>query len=174
MATRSRARASRVTVTVTDGLGRRIPTRGLGRWLADAAPRGASGAVAVALVSDRVIRRLNREFRGHDEVTDVLSFPGDAPGRPPPGTRRQQKSQKVKHLGNIAIGLGRAAKQAREYRHPLGTELRVLALHGLLHLLGYDHERDRGEMHAIESRLRRRHDLPHGLIGRAPIRPSLR
>jgi probable rRNA maturation factor len=175
MATRSRTRASRrVTVTVTDALGGRIPSGGLGRWLANAAPRRARGAVAVALVSDRTIRRLNAEFRGHDEVTDVLSFPGDASGRRSPGVPSRQNPREAKHLGNIAIALGRAARQAREYRHPLRTELRVLALHGLLHLLGYDHERDRGEMHAIESRLRRCHSLPHGLIGRASIRPSRR
>ena len=85
-----------------------------------------------------------------DRATDVLSFPGDGGS-----------------LGDIAIAAGVASRQARAARHPLATELRVLALHGLLHLLGYDHETDQGEMARVEERLRRRAGLPAGLIGRA-------
>jgi probable rRNA maturation factor len=71
-------------------------------------------------------------------------------------------------LGDIAIALGVARRQARRFGHPIGTELRVLALHGLLHLLGYDHERDQGQMLRLEARLRRRTNLPAGLLTRAP------
>jgi probable rRNA maturation factor len=69
-------------------------------------------------------------------------------------------------LGDIAIAKGVAARQARAAGHPLGTELRVLALHGLLHLIGYDHERDRGEMSRLEARLRRKGGLKASLIER--------
>jgi probable rRNA maturation factor len=71
------------------------------------------------------------------------------------------------HLGDIVIARGVAARQAREAGHALATELRILALHGLLHLLGYDHEKDAGEMARIEKRLRRRGGLREGLIERA-------
>jgi probable rRNA maturation factor len=106
--------------------------------------------VAVALVSDARVRALNRHYRGHDGFTDVLSFPSDVPG----------------HLGDIVIASGVARRQARDAGHAVGTELRVLALHGLLHLLGYDHERDSGQMARLESRLRRRGGLREGLIER--------
>jgi probable rRNA maturation factor len=106
--------------------------------------------VAVALVSDARVRALNRQFRGHDQSTDVLSFPSEVPG----------------HLGDIVIAAGVARRQARDAGHAVGTELRVLALHGLLHLLGYDHERDMGQMAQMEVRLRRRGGLREGLIER--------
>jgi probable rRNA maturation factor len=122
----------------------------LASWLARAAPRTARGAVAIALVPDRTIRRLNRDYLGMDRVTDVLSFP----------------ASRGPFLGDIAVATGVARRQAREQGHSVRTELRVLALHGLLHLLGYDHDADRGQMHRIEERLRRRAGLPSGLIGR--------
>lgn len=144
--------------------------RGLGRWLAATAPRRARGAVTIALVSDAKIRTLNREFRGVDRTTDVLSFPSAAVA-----------SSDSQELGDIAIARGVAARQARDAGHTLSTEIRVLALHGLLHLLGYDHERDAGQMARLEARLRRRGGLPGGLIERAaggrprrPRRPSPR
>jgi probable rRNA maturation factor len=124
--------------------------RGLGRWLSGIAPARARGSVTVAFVPDARIRALNRRYRGIDRATDVLSFEAPAPS-----------------LGEIVIGAGRAKAQAREYGHPVATELRVLALHGLLHLLGYDHERDRSRMARIERRLRRKGGLPEGLIERA-------
>ena len=133
---------------------------GLKGWLEGAAPAPARGTATVALLPDATIRRLNREFRGFDKPTDVLSFPAsDGPhaGKPKPD----------KHLGDIAIALGVAARQAAELGHPLNVELRVLALHGLLHLLGYDHDRDGGQMKRLEERLRRRAGLPAGLIARA-------
>lgn len=72
-----------------------------------------------------------------------------------------------RHLGDIVIARGVAARQARDAGHALATELRILALHGLLHLLGYDHEKDAGEMARVEKRLRRRGGLREGLIERA-------
>ena len=136
-------------MSVTDARGRALRAGGLARWLVRAAPAGARGDVAVALVSDAVMRTLNRRHRGHDRATDVLSFPDEAP-----------------RLGDLAIATGVARRQARAEGHALAIELRVLALHGLLHLLGYDHETDRGEMRRVEDRLRRRLGLPTGLIGR--------
>ena len=137
-------------MSVTDGRGRPWPSQALGRWLGAHAPARARGMVTIALVSDPAMRRLNATFRGADYATDVLSFPGDMPGV----------------LGDIAIARGVAARQARALGHAEMTELRVLALHGLLHLLGYDHEHDRGEMRRAEDRLRRRAGLPAGLIAR--------
>jgi probable rRNA maturation factor len=144
-------------VSVSDLRGRRQSAGGLADWLAKVAPRSARGAVAVALVSDAAMRRLNREYTGHDYATDVLSFPV-SPGPRAPGLGPV--------LGDIAIATGVARRQARERRHTVAVELRVLALHGLLHLLGYDHDRDRGEMHRVEERLRRKGGLREGLIAR--------
>jgi len=135
---------------------------GLAGWLAGVAPRASAGGatgpatLTIVLTTDRRIRRLNRTWRGVDTSTDVLSFPaGEDPG---PG----------RHLGDLVISRETAARQARHEGHSLATELRVLALHGLLHLLGYDHERDSGRMARIERRLRRQGGLPSGLIERTP------
>ncbi len=108
----------------------------------------------MAIVSDDRIRVLNREYRGCDYATDVLSFPTDL--QPLPGL----------FLGDIVIARGVARRQARRAGHSERIELRVLALHGLLHLLGYDHERDQGEMQREERRLRRKGGLREGLIER--------
>jgi probable rRNA maturation factor len=124
---------------------------GLARWLAAVAPARARGAVTVALVSDSRVRALNRQYRQKDQATDVLSFPAGEPGE----------------LGDVVISLGVARRQAEAAGHPMGTELRVLALHGLLHLLGYDHDRDDGRMARVERRLRRKGGLREGLIERA-------
>jgi probable rRNA maturation factor len=154
----------RLTVTVTADR----PTRassGLAAFLESAAPSRAAGSVAIALVGDARMRDLNRRFRGVDKATDVLSFPADEV----PSPRARSGARKLKsdrHLGDIAIAMGVARRQAAERRHGLGTELRILALHGLLHLLGYDHERDSGEMRRLEERLRRRAGLTEGLIAR--------
>jgi probable rRNA maturation factor len=161
----------RLSVSVTDERGRPIRSGGLGRWLAGAAPARARGHVAIALVPDRVMRDLNRRYHHVDRATDVLSFriqkmPGKARGssalRALPGI----------FLGDIAIALGVARRQAREQGHSLQTELRVLALHGLLHLLGYDHEVDQGQMQRTEDRLRRRAGLPLGLLKRSSAAPK--
>ena len=140
---------------------------GLDRWLARAAPASARGSLAIALISDARMRVLNRTYRGVDAPTDVLSFQSGVSGSrtqdPGPGTGDADP-----YLGDLAIALGVARRQARTLGHPLGTELKILALHGLLHLLGYDHEHDRGTMRRLEDRLRRKAGLPVGLIARAP------
>ena len=107
--------------------------------------------MTVAIVSDARVRALNRQYRKKDKATDVLSFTSEERG----------------FLGDVVIASGVAARQAREAGHSLAIELRVLALHGLLHLLGYDHERDDGRMARLERRLRKRGGLPEGVIERA-------
>jgi probable rRNA maturation factor len=134
-------------VTVTNGRGDAAPAPGLARWLAKIAPPSAPRDVAVALVSDARIRALNRQFRRKDTATDVLSFePGD-----------------------IVIATGVARRQARDAAHSYGDELKVLALHGLLHLMGYDHHdaSGAGRMARIERRLRLKGGLGAGLIERS-------
>lgn len=148
---------SRLDVSVVDGGGRPLSASGLARWLESVAPARARGELTVALVSDRASRELNRKYRGVDRATDVLSFPS-APAAAGPAPRP--------HLGDIVIARGVARRQAREQAHAESTEWRVLALHGLLHLLGYDHERDEAAMRRVEARLRRRGRLPGGLIER--------
>ncbi|MQA29834.1 MAG: rRNA maturation RNase YbeY [Luteitalea sp.] len=152
-----------VFVTVCDERGRaRLP--GLGSWLAGAAPARARGVVHLALVSDGRVRKLNRQYRRRDDTTDVLSFPASSPSSRD-GVR--PVAEPSPFLGDIVIARGVARRQARRAGHDGETELRVLALHGLLHLLGYDHERDTGQMARLERRLRRRAGLTDGLIERA-------
>ena len=141
--------AARLRVSVACPDGQDIP-RGLAGWLTRIAPASARGDLSVALISDRRMRVLNRQFRGKDAVTDVLSFPA--------GTRG--------FLGDIVIAAGVAKRQARAAGHRIQTEIRVLALHGLLHLLGYDHDADDGKMARAEARLRKKAGLPAGLIER--------
>jgi len=129
---------------------------GLAAWLRRAAPRRARGEVTIALVSDARVRALNRRYRGKDYATDVLSFPA-----------REREASAERYLGDIVIATGVARRQARDLGHSLAAELRILALHGLLHLLGYDHERDRGRMRTLEQRLLRRSGVRDGLIERA-------
>jgi probable rRNA maturation factor len=117
--------------------------------------------VSVAFVSDRHVRALNRRYRGIDRATDVLSFAAEK-SRPTPYALRP-----TPFLGDIVIARGVARRQARDAGHSELTEWRVLALHGLLHLLGYDHERDDGRMRTMERRLRRAGGLREGLIERA-------
>ena len=107
----------------------------------------------VLLTGDQAIRRLNREFRGKNKATDVLSFPA-------------LPEFAAVHGGDLAISLETAERQAAEHGHPLATEVRVLLLHGMLHLHGMDHETDTGEMAAREAELRRELRLPAGLIAR--------
>ncbi len=127
---------------------------GLARF-ATAARKAAGVAceVDVLLTSDAVLRRLNREFRGQDKATDVLSFPAAA-------------EVAEQHAGDLAISLQTADRQARRHGHTLDMEVRVLLLHGMLHLRGMDHETDSGEMALREAELRKRLKLPQGLIGR--------
>jgi len=141
----------------------------LAAWLRRAAPRRARGEVTVALVSDARMRALNRMYRGKDYATDVLSFPAE----------KGRKGRKgfplhpfppfpplLPTLGDIVIATGVARRQARDLGHSLAVELRILSLHGLLHLLGYDHERDRGRMRTLEQRLLRQSGVRNGLIER--------
>ena len=104
------------------------------------------------ITDDRELRRLNRQFLGHDEPTDVLSFP--EPGQDG-------------FLGEMAISVDRARDQARAGGHSLDDEMRILMLHGLLHLLGMDHAADRGRMARAEKRWRKKLGLLSGLIERA-------
>lgn len=105
------------------------------------------------ITGDAEIRRLNREFRGKDEPTDVLSFPMAQGGR-------------HGRLGDLAISAARARLQAKAFAHSPEDEVRVLMLHGVLHLLGLDHEADKGHMARMEKRWRQRLALPGGLIER--------
>lgn len=128
---------------------RRVDGRKLRRFagqLADALPSRKAGVLGVCLVGDRAMRALNRRHREKDATTDVLSFP---PGRAP-------DPEGLGHLGDILISVPQAARQARAAGHPLDRELRVLLLHGYLHLLGYDHEKDAGQMMRLQRRLERR------------------
>lgn len=138
---------------------------GLAGWLERVAPPRARGTVCVALVSDGRMRELNRQYRGKDYATDVLSFePG--PKDPAYVQPSPQPPASSPYLGDIVIAIGVMHRQARKAGHSPRTELRLLALHGLLHLLGYDHERDGGQMRRVERRLRKIGGLREGLIDR--------
>jgi probable rRNA maturation factor len=158
-----RPRPGRLRVTVIGHAGGPARVPGLRAWLASVAPARAHGEVSVAFVSDARMRVLNRVHRGQDYATDVLSFPSGEPGRlgDPVGLREPAS------LGDVVIAAGVARRQAKAAGHAFGVEARVLALHGLLHLLGYDHETDGGAMSRLESRLRRKGGLREGLIERA-------
>ena len=109
---------------------------------------GATDAGAtVAFVSDRAMRELNRRWRGKRGTTDVLSFPAEPD--------EFEKAEGLT-LGDVVVSVERAARQAAEHGLTLENEIEQLILHGLLHLCGYDHELDAGEMDALELRLRRR------------------
>jgi probable rRNA maturation factor len=149
-------------VVVIDRIGRPLRVPGLAVWVARVAPPAARGDVAIALVSDGYMRALNGTFRGVNRPTDVLSFPSER-------TSRTTSPARPVHLGDIVISTLTARRQARAAGHSYATELRVLALHGLLHLLGYDHHArsDRGRMARLERRLRAKGGLRTGLIERA-------
>jgi probable rRNA maturation factor len=139
----------------------RLPSaRTLARFLALAqAAARLKGQVTALLTTDPAIRRLNRQFRGKNKATDVLSFPAEAafPGM----------AAAAQIAGDLAISVPTALRQAVEQGHSLSTEVKVLILHGLLHLAGYDHEADQGQMARRERLLRARLGLPQGLIERA-------
>jgi probable rRNA maturation factor len=115
---------------------------------------GLAAPVDVLLASDASLKKLNREFRGKDKATDVLSFPATA-------------EIAAHHSGDLAVSVDTAARQAKAFGHTLDEEIRILMLHGLLHLAGMDHEADGGEMAAREAELRGKLKLPVGLIQRA-------
>jgi len=117
--------------------------------------------VTVCLVSDKAMARLNESFRNKKGPTDVLSFPTVARPRPVRVRRRLHaaNSGEQQYLGDIAISPATARRYATSHDRTLASELRVLIVHGVLHLLGYDHETDRGEMDKIERKLRKRFGL---------------
>jgi probable rRNA maturation factor len=133
----------------------RLPTaKSLERFLREArAAARLRGQVTVLLTTDTAMRRLNRRFRGKDKATDVLSFPAGGPVA-------------AEIAGDLAISVPTAHRQAVERGHSLATEIKVLTLHRLLHLDGYDHETDHGEMYRRERTLRAKLGLPQGLIER--------
>jgi probable rRNA maturation factor len=151
---------SALRVSVVDAKGLGVRAAGLAAWLTRVAPKAAHGDVTVAIVPDARVRALNRTYRAKDTATDVLSFPTAV--RP----KSEVRSPKSAFLGDIVIARGVARRQARDAGHPESTEWRVLALHGLLHLIGYDHETDDGRMARAEARLRRAGGLSSGLIER--------
>jgi probable rRNA maturation factor len=112
---------------------------------------GLRGDIVIFVTSSEDMQKLNREYRRKNEPTDVLTFPSQSP----------------KLLGDIAISVELAAANAAELGHSAETEVKILILHGLLHLAGYDHESDNGDMKARETELRRQLKLPTGLIERA-------
>ncbi|HET7745913.1 MAG TPA: rRNA maturation RNase YbeY [Vicinamibacteria bacterium] len=119
----------------------RVDRRRITRVLQGAASAlKVGGEMALVFAGDATLRRLNARYRGKDRPTDVLSFPGPGDGA----------------LGDVVISVATAARNARAAGHPLARELDVLALHGFLHVLGYDHETDDGTMDRLEGRLRRR------------------
>ena len=135
---------------------------GLTRFLNRArATVGLEGDVDVLLADDPALRRLNKTFRGKNKATDVLSFPA-------PNEIAQD------HAGDLAISLETANRQAATYGHSLRDEVRILLLHGLLHLSGLDHETDNGEMAAREAELRAELRLSNSLIERVskPLKPK--
>jgi probable rRNA maturation factor len=137
-----------------------LPTaRTLARYLKAAQEAvGLKGQVTVLLTTDEAIRGLNRRFRGKNKATDVLSFPAAGPNR---GSGAERVA------GDLAISVTTALRQANEQGHVLWTEIKVLMLHGLLHLAGFDHETDDGKMARREMKLRAKLKLPQGLIERA-------
>jgi len=129
---------------------------------------GLRGEVTILLADDKRLKELNRNFRGKNKATDVLSFPA---------YRDPQSPVEIEDIaGDLAISIDTAARQAAEFNHALEDELRILILHGLLHLAGYDHETDAGEMAARETTLRTRLNLPHSLIERvvATKKPAIK
>jgi probable rRNA maturation factor len=132
---------------------RQMPREELRTFLSELTRRVTRGRTITCLIAgDAEVRHLNRFFRGKDQATDVLSFP----------------PAKANGLaGDIAISIDRARVQAAERGHSLADELRILMLHGALHLAGMDHESDSGEMARAESRWRKKLGLPDGLIARS-------
>ncbi len=128
---------------------RRVATAPLRAFLeraARAAPAPSETTVTVCLLSDRAMKALNERWRGIPRTTDVLAFPSGDPLDP----------NRTSHLGDIAVSVEQAARQSTERGTGLAAELERLVLHGWLHLLGYDHERDDGAMTRLERRLARR------------------
>jgi probable rRNA maturation factor len=137
----------------------RIAIRHLERFTADAMNllRLPADCLTICLVTDGMMARWNRAYRGKDRPTDVLSFPsGDHGGRKRIATSRSRESGATPaYLGDIAIAPAVAQNNALRFGRTLEDEMRILILHGILHLMGYDHETDTGQMDRREQRLRR-------------------
>lgn len=121
---------------------------------------GLRGGVDVLIANNTALRSLNRRFRGKDKATDVLSFPANGAGSGSPPL-----------AGEIAISADIASQNAARLGHPVPLEIKVLVLHGILHLAGFDHERDNGEMARKELALRKALGLPSSLTERGAMRP---
>jgi probable rRNA maturation factor len=134
-----------------------LATPGLSRRLARAFSKRLESEVTLGrpftclITGDEELRQLNLNFRKQDHPTDVLSFPS---------------RQTLGFIGDIAISFEHAKRQAAEYGHTVDKEIEILMLHGVLHLLGMDHEKDRGQMERAENKWRMSLGLPRGLIGR--------
>jgi probable rRNA maturation factor len=155
----------------------RVSVRDLGEFVSRArrALRLPADSFAVCLVTNSEIARWNRAYRGKKGATDVLSFPAEAEGRKQKKQRVQRKHRKLpgardrylsstssaslassaSYLGDIAIAPAVARRNARRFGRTFGEEMRILIVHGMLHLMGYDHETDSGQMDRREQRLRR-------------------
>jgi probable rRNA maturation factor len=139
-----------------------VSERALSRFLSQAERAvGLSGEINVLITTSREVRSLNRRYRGKDKATDVLSFP-------PLPTLADD------FAGDVAISADIAAENSRQLGHAASDELKILMLHGVIHLAGYDHETDDGQMGRKEDRLRRRLGLPGSLIARNGNAPSRR
>jgi probable rRNA maturation factor len=146
-----------ITIELPPSFEKPISASGLTRFLNRARLAvGLQGAVDVLLTRDSSLRELNRSFRGKNKSTDVLSFPT------PPEIFHV-------HAGDLAISLETAARQANAYGHTLPEEIKILILHGVLHLSGEDHETDNGEMAYREATLRSKFCLPATLIERTTL-----
>jgi probable rRNA maturation factor len=115
------------------------------------------GTVNVLVTSSTAIRSLNRQFRNQNKATDVLSFPSDI---------GSQSGRNPKLVGDVAISADIALQNSTRFGHPVAQEIKILTLHGILHLAGFDHERDNGQMARKEATLRRALKLPAALIER--------
>jgi probable rRNA maturation factor len=134
-------------------LGRRVTQKSLREFAEELRIRVARKRSFVCLIAgDAELKRLNAQFRKKKEATDVLSFPSGSDRGP---------------LGEIAISADRAAAQADEFGHSVGDEIRILLLHGVLHLIGLDHEADQGQMAKTEAKWRKSFGLPTSLTERA-------
>jgi len=120
---------------------------------------GLRGAVTILVTHSRELRRLNFRFRGKDKPTDVLSFPA-------------QTISATRFAGDVAISADLAVQNARRLGHSAAEEVKILALHGVLHLAGYNHEADNGAMALRESRMRKQLGLPDALIERSEKQPT--
>jgi len=120
---------------------------------------GLRAPVNVLVTSSAAVRELNRQFRGQNKATDVLSFPSTSP------TSKTHKPASL--AGDVAISADIALENSIRLGHAVSQEIKILALHGILHLAGFDHERDNGRMAREEARLRRALRLPAALIERA-------